>query len=45
MSLSDLGRAVSYDRSVLREEATFAVGYGVGNLELTDKLSLNEKRN
>ena len=36
---------ILYDGSLLREGATFTVGYGVGNIELTDKLSLGEKRN
>ena len=35
---------ILYDRSLLRDGATFAVGYGVANTELTDKLSLGEKR-
>ena len=35
---------VLYDGALLREGATFTVGYGVGNIELTDKLSLGEKR-
>jgi hypothetical protein len=35
---------VLYDRSLLREGAKFTVGYGAGNIELTDKLSLGEKR-
>ena len=34
---------ILYDRSLLREGATFTVGYGVGNIELTDKLRLGEK--
>jgi hypothetical protein len=36
---------VLYDGSLLREGATFTAGYGAGNIELTDKLSLGEKRN
>ena len=35
---------ILYDGSLLRERATLTVGYGVGNIELTDKLSLGEKR-
>lgn len=33
-----------YDRSLLREGATLAVGYGTASIELTDKLRLGEKR-
>ena len=36
---------ILYDRSLLREGATLTVGYGAGNIELTDKLRLGEKRN
>ena len=35
---------ILYDRALLRDGATLTVGYGVGNIELTDRLSLGEKR-
>ena len=39
----DKATFILYDGSLLREGATFTVGYGVGNIELTDKLRLGEK--
>jgi hypothetical protein len=40
----DKATFILYDGSLLREGATFTVGYGVGNIELTDKLSLGQAR-
>lgn len=40
----DKATFILYDRSLLREGATLAVGFGAAEIELTDKLSLGEKR-
>ena len=40
----DQATFILYDRSLLREGGTLAIGYGGATIELTDKLRLGEKR-
>ena len=40
----DKATFILYDGSLLREGATLTVGYGVGSIELTDKLRLGQAR-